>query len=167
MRQSDATRGISRLFLTAGAVFLSLVLTAGLAQAQAASAGTSDAMQKMMDERLKDIPSGEEGVNRIMTSLDERLKLTDEQKTDIRPSVESTVAQMEKIRDRFEAGEITPMALGMQMQMTTQKAAVLIEPILTEEQQVEYAAMRQEQRREMMKAMQQARPAAGAAAGAN
>jgi hypothetical protein len=144
-----------------------LMPSLALAQGAAATSGSADSTQAMINERLEEIPSGEEGVNQIMSSLDDRLKLSAEQKKDIRPTIEASLAQIGEIRDRLKAGEITPMAFGMQVQMATQKAAVLIDPVLTEEQRTEYAAMRQEQRREMVKAMQRTRPPASGTAGAN
>jgi hypothetical protein len=121
-------------------------------------AGTTDAssMQSALDRQLAEMPSGEEGVDRILGELTERLTLTGAQQTAIRPIVGDAVASMERVRDRYLAGEISLMALGMQVQMAGQKAATRVEPHLTPEQAEEYAAMRAEQRREMMKAIQQA-----------
>lgn len=133
----------------------------GSATADAAEA--ADPMKAMLEERLAGIPSGDEGVAQIMGELDKRLELSEAQEAEIQPIIQKTVASMEKSRDRFKAGEISPMALGMQLQMAGQKAATQVEPLLTDEQQTRYAAMRQEQRREMMKAMQQARGLGGPA----
>jgi hypothetical protein len=133
------------------------------AEDTAAAETSSGSMQKMIDQQLDKIPSGDEGVNQIMGELTDKLTLTPDQQKDIRPSIVDTVAAMEKSRDRFRAGEITPMAMAMQVQMAGQKAAVLIEPVLDEEQMVKYKALRQDQRRQMMQAMQQQQRAAGAA----
>lgn len=146
---------------------------AGASQAKSANANPSgipsaEAMKAMMDAQLDQIPSGEEGVSVIMGELTQKLTLSPEQQTKIEPIIGDTVSSMEKIRDRYKAGEISAMALGMQMQMAGQKGATQVEPLLTPEQAEKYAAMRQEQRREMMKAMQQLQtapkaPAQGAA----
>jgi hypothetical protein len=136
------------------------------AGASSGAATSSDSMKKMMDQQLDRIPSGEAGVDQIMGELTKGLTLTPEQQKDIRPTIVNTVASMEKSRDSFKAGEITPMAMAMQVQMAGQKAAVLIEPILDEDQMVKYKAMRQAQRRQMMQAMQ-AQRAQGAPAGAS
>jgi len=61
---------------------------------------------------------------------------------------------MQKLRERFEAGQLNPMALGMQIQMTEKKASVLIDPVLNDEQRAQYQALRQEQRRRMMEELQ-------------
>jgi hypothetical protein len=120
----------------------------------------SASMEKMVDERLSEIPTGEEGVQQVLNELDARLKLSPEQKKDVREPVEMMVAAMEKLRDRFKSGELNAMALAMKLQMEGQKSAMLIESLLSEAQQGEYAAMRQEQRRQMMQAMQKERMAA-------
>ena len=67
------------------------------------------------------------------------------------------VAELEKLSARFKSGELTAMALGLQVQMKMQKMAFLIEPFLDQDQQKEYGVMRQEQRREMMQAMRKQR----------
>ncbi|MBW2697156.1 MAG: hypothetical protein JRE70_11835 [Deltaproteobacteria bacterium] len=95
------------------------------AEDTAAAETSSGSMQKMIDQQLDKIPSGDEGVNQIMGELTDKLTLTPDQQKDIRPSIVDTVAAMEKSRDRFRAGEITPMAMAMQVQMAGQKAAVL------------------------------------------
>lgn len=146
--------------------FVFAAVPTAMADSHAAAAGTTDAadpMKAMMDDQLAQIPSGEAGVSQIVGELDKRLDLTEAQEAEIRPIITKTVASMEKTRDRFKAGEISPMAMGMQLQMAGQKAATQVEPLLTETQKVEYGAMRQEQRREMMKAMQQARGLGGPA----
>lgn len=155
------------LALALGIAFVSSFAAqdAGAQKADSAAAGAPSGMQQMMNDSLDEIPSGKEGVDRIVGELTEQLTLTPEQQGEVRPVVTDTVAQMEKIRDRFKAGEITAMAMGMQMQMATQKSAVLIEPILTEEQQVTYAGLRQEQRRQMMQRLRDAQKAAQASGG--
>ena len=158
-RPSPLRAGSFLTNLLPGLASLVLIFAAPLAFADDHAAAAPSAIQSMMEKRLAEIPSGEEGVNRILGDLTTRLTLTEEQQKDIRPIVEDSVAQMEKVTGRFRAGEITPMALGMQLQMSGQKASTLIEPLLTEEQVVEYKAMRQEQRRQMMKAMNEARAA--------
>jgi len=149
-----------------GVAAMLVMLGASGASAEAkAPAPTAAAGQAELEKRLAEIPSGEEGVVQVLTALDERLTLSDEQKDQIRPIVVDTVADLEKVRDRFIAGDITPMALVMQMQMAGQKSATLIEPHLTEAQVADYAAMRQEQKQQMMKEMMKTqRAAAGAAA---
>jgi hypothetical protein len=134
------------------------------AQANPSGMPSADAMKAMMDAQIDQIPSGEEGVSIIMGELTQKLTLTPEQQTKIQPIIGDTVSSMEKIRDRYKAGELSVMALGMQMQMVGQKGATAVEPLLTPEQSTKYAAMRQEQRREMMKAMQQLQTAPKAAA---
>jgi len=134
-----------------------------------ASRGNSEAassMQAALDRQLEAMPAGEEGVATIMAELTRRLQLSQEQQGVIRPIVGDAVASMEKIRDRYRAGEISAMALGMQLQMAGQRAATRVEPHLDADQITEYSVMRQEQRREMMKAIQQAGIRASAPAGA-
>lgn len=133
----------------------------------AAAASTQKSMEDMIGEGLDKIPTGEEGIDQILGELTKQLELTTEQQGEIRPIIGDTVGKMEKTRDRFKAGEINAMALGMQIQMASQKSARLIEPILTEEQQVQYKAMQMKQRKEMMEAMRAAQqPAAASTTGA-
>ena len=127
----------------------------GNAEEEAGKGATS--LKSQIEERLSEMPSGEEGVNRILSELDARLSLSAEQEKEIREVVARGVAELEALRARFKAGELTAMALGVQVQMKMQKMAVLIEPLLNPEQEKEYAAMRQEQRREMMQAMRKQR----------
>jgi hypothetical protein len=165
--KSDFDRAPGRLVRTGtllsgmlpGLLSLCMVLAAATyASADGQQAGApADPMKQMMEEQLARIPTGEEGVNSIMSELSERLTLTATQQAEIRPTIEQTVAAMEDGRNKVQSGEMTPMAMAMAIQMAGQKAAVQIEPILTEEQLVVYKQMRQDQRREMMQAMQKQR----------
>ncbi len=128
----------------------------------AAKAPSTDPMRAMLEERMADIPSGEEGVNRLLSELTSQLELSEAQQKEIRPIFEKMVTSMEGSRDRFQSGSLSPMALGMQVQMAGRKAAKQIETHLDEAQKVKYAEILQEQRRQMMKAMQKARAAAAA-----
>lgn len=129
---------------------VSLLLVQG---AWAQGAAGSDSADALEDQPFK-MPTSEEAVKQIMGGLDERLTLSDTQKTEIRPTVVNMVASIQKLRERFDAGELKPMALGMQLQMAEKKASALIDPILDEKQRAQYAALRQEQRRRMMEEMQ-------------
>ena len=131
-------------------VVCSLLMSQGAAAQGAADSDPSPEAPSVPFE----MPTPEEAVTQIMTGLDERLTLSDEQKSEIRPTVVDMVAKIQKLRERFEAGELKPMALGMQLQMTEKKASALIDPVLDEKQRAEYAALRQEQRRRMMQEMQ-------------
>lgn len=131
-------------------VVCSLLMAQGAAAQGAADSDPSPEAPSVPFE----MPTPEEAVTQIMTGLDERLTLSDEQKSEIRPTVVDMVAKIQKLRERFEAGELKPMALGMQLQMTEKKASALIDPVLDEKQRAEYAALRQEQRRRMMQEMQ-------------
>jgi hypothetical protein len=170
-RRGPARHGSMLANLLPGLLSLAVVFAAvsqASAQGQAGSMPSADAMKAALDEQLDQIPSGEAGVSMIMGELTKQLELSASQQTEIEPIITGSVASMEKIRDRYKAGEISPMALGMQMQMAGQKAATQVEPLLTPAQLEKYTAMRQEQRRQMMKAMQQAQsagkaPAPGAA----
>ena len=127
------------------------------ADAEGEGAVTKTSLESQIKERLAEMPSGEEGVNQILSQLDGRLSLSAEQEKDVREVVTQGVAELEKLTARFKSGELTAMALGVQVQMKMQKMAVLIEPLLDQDQQKEYAVMRQEQRREMMQAMRKQR----------
>lgn len=116
-------------------------------------AKVSPAAPSAVSDPMDQIPTGKEAVDQVMKVLSERLALSDEQKSEIRPSVAEMVASMTKLRDRYKAGEIKPMALAMQMQMLEKKSSVLIGPILTDEQRAQYETLRQEQRRRMMEEM--------------
>ncbi len=141
-----------RMALNCG-LFIAIAMGLSFPSQVAAEDAPASGVQQMIDEQLAAIPTGEEGVAQIMGDLDTRLGLTPEQEADIRGLVEMTVAAMGKLRDRFKAGELKPMALAMQIQMEGRKTATLIEPLLDETQQSEYSAMRQEQRLQMMQAM--------------
>jgi hypothetical protein len=127
------------------------------AVAEAEGGVTKTSLESQIKERLAEMPSGEEGINQILSQLDERLSLSAEQKKDVREVVAQGVAELEKLSARFKSGELTAMALGLQVQMKMQKMAFLIEPLLDHDQQKEYGVMRQEQRREMMQAMRKQR----------
>jgi len=129
---------------------LSFVLAQGVWAQGADSSDSADASGSQPFE----MPTSEEAVKQIMGGLDERLTLNDTQKTEIQPIVVNMVASIQKLRDRFEAGELKPMALGMQLQMAEKKASTQIDPLLDEKQRAQYAALRQEQRRRMMEEMQ-------------
>ena len=111
---------------------------------------------------MSEIPSGEEGVNRLLSELTKEVALSEQQQKEIRPIFEKMVATMQASKERFEAGTLSPMGVGMQVQMAARKAAKQIETHLDEEQKVKYAAILQAQRQQMMKAMQKARAAAAA-----
>jgi len=160
-RNFEVPSALRRFFEHGRLLVLTLGLVIGVQPALADSPGEPVAAKKsqseMIEERLAEMPSGEEGVNRIVAELDARLSLSAEQEKDVREAVAGGVADLEKLRGRFESGELTAMAFGVQIQMQLQKLAVLIEPLLEPKQQAEYKIMRQEQRREMMRAMQQQR----------
>jgi len=133
-------------------------------ESAAAEEGTAAAssVQSALDRQLDELPSGEEGVAQILGELTRRLELSEAQQEQVEPILQDAVASMEKIRDRYRAGEISAMALGMQLQMAGQRAAGKVEPLLDAGQAEEYAQMRQEQRREMMQAIQRAGVGLGA-----
>lgn len=152
---SRAINQLQGLVALSGAFKRGLLLLAfGLLVVPVAGAdGDGDASEEA-EAPAFEMPTPEEAVKQIMTGLDERLTLSDEQKTEIRPTVVDMVATIQKLRDRFKAGELKPMALGMQLQMAEKKASASIDTVLDEKQRAEYAALRQEQRRRMMQEMQ-------------
>jgi len=161
----DATMHCRNLRSGFSGLCLRALLVLGLLLGGAAEgAAQASSLDQQVREQLDRIPTGEAGVDQIMSDLDARLKLTDEQKTDVREVVETGVANLAKLKARFESGELTAMAFGVQMQMQMQKLGVLVEPLLDPEQQTEYKAMRQEQRRQMMQEMQKQRAKAAAKA---
>ena len=167
MHRRTPRTGLSalRLQALAGLAFLLLGTAAGAAEGDVQAPAGASTLDQQIKEQLDRIPTGEEGIDEIMSGLDVRLKLTDEQKTDVREVVETGVAALAKLKDRFESGELTAMAFGVQMQMQMQKMGVLVEPLLDPDQQAEYKAMRQEQRRQMMQEMQKQRAKAAGKAG--
>ncbi len=157
-----ARRRPAPVTLCGGAMMVLLIILVGgaapaLAEGEEAAADTRTPLQKQVEEQLGRLPSGEEGVQQILTELDKRLSLSAEQDNDVREVVSESVADLGKLRERFESGELTAMAFGVQVQMQLRKMGDLVEPLLNADQQVEYKAMRQEQRREMMQAMQKQR----------
>jgi hypothetical protein len=154
-------RSIERAAIAAG-----LVLAIGALAPLASDAQ----MNPMMKEQLDRMPTGEEGVKQILAPMTERLQLTDDQLTEVRPIVEGLVADMASARSKLETGETTIMKFMMEMNMQGEAAATQIEQHLTETQLAEYAAMREEQkmrmmeeRRKAMQAMMKARQEAAAA----
>lgn len=168
-RRAPTRHGSMLANLLPGLLSLAVVFAAvspAHAQNQSGSMPSAESMKTALDAQLDQIPSGDEGVSMIMDQLTTQLELTPAQQTEIKPIISGSVSSMEKIRDRYKDGQISPMALGMQMQMAGQKAATQVEPLLTPTQLEKYTAMRQEQRRQMMKAMQQAQSAAKATSSA-
>lgn len=155
---SSGTRDLGRR-RPGKAVWLSLLaavcwLTPEFALAEGADGGKGSGSAGTMADQMADLPTGPEAVDQIMKGLDERLALSEEQQKEVRPHIEQMVASMQKLRERFEAGQLNPMALGMQIQMAEKKASVLIDPVLNDEQRAQYQALRQEQRRRMMEELQ-------------
>ncbi len=159
-RASEARRSPRAL---RGGVLLVHLLALGLLSASpafaegSAAAGTNSSLEQQVKDQLDRMPSGEEGVTQIMTELEGKLALSPEQDKDVREVVTDGVADLQKLRARFESGELTAMAFGVQVQMQMRKMGDLIDPLLDPDQQAKYKALRQEQRREMMKAMQKQR----------
>ena len=139
-------------------VGLVLVCVLGSSGVQAApddkAAQPADPIRAMIQERLDALPQGEEGVNQALSEMNAQLDLSEAQQKTIRPILEKMVQSMQGLRDRFEAGSLSPMALGMQLQMAGQKTAKQIEAQLDTEQKLKYEKMLQDQRRQAMKAMQ-------------
>ncbi|MCS5637986.1 MAG: hypothetical protein NZ990_15815 [Myxococcota bacterium] len=157
--RSGLRPGVRGRFLQAGIGLGILLLAAavGAAEGDAQAPAGASTLDQQVKEQLDRIPVGEEGVQQIMAELDARLELTDEQKQDVREVVETGVAALAKLRGRFDSGELTAMAFGVQMQMQMRKLGFLVEPLLDPDQQIEYKAMQQQQRRQMMQEMQKQR----------
>jgi hypothetical protein len=148
----------------------SLACLASIFVAMAASAQ----MNPMMKEQLDRIPSGDEGVAQILGPMTERLKLSDEQVTEVRPIIVELVSDMQSAKSKLESGETTVMKFMMEMNMQGEAAAAEVEQHLDEAQLAEYASMREEQklrmaqeRRRAMQKMMKARQEAAAAAAAS
>ncbi len=146
------------------ALSLSLVALPIGAQQGGASAMQSPAAQKMIEQQLAKIPTGEEGVKQILGELVTRLKLEKDQTPDVKSVVQDSVAFMEKAVARFRSGELAAMPLMMQLQMAGKRAAVQIEPLLDDTQLQEYKKMQLEQRQQMMREMMKNQAAMAAAA---
>jgi len=148
------------LVITVSAATLALSAGAALADSHGAATGAADT-RSLIEKELDKIPSGKAGEQQMLEMMNERLTLTDEQQEQVKPIIAETIASMEQARDRFKSGELTAMALMMQIQMTGKKSAMQIEPLLTEEQVAEYQAMRQEQKQAMAQEMMKRRAAMG------
>ena len=157
----SAARRCSVSILTA--VLLAGVWAPGLCLADSHAKAPGASLEEQVQEQLERLPTGEAGIDQIMAELDARLKFSDEQRTDIRSVVAQGVAALAKLRERFEAHELTAMAFGVQVQMQMQKIGALVDPLLDPGQQAEYKVMRQEQRRQMMEAMRKQRMGEAAA----
>ncbi len=145
------------------AVLLAGVWAPGLCLADSHAKAPGASLEAQVQEQLERLPTGEAGIDQIMAELDARLKFSDEQRTDVRSVVAQGVAALEKLRERYEAHELTAMAFGVQVQMQMQKIGALVDPLLDPDQQAEYKVMRQEQRRQMMEAMRKQRMGEAAA----
>jgi len=149
------------------AVALAVLLFAAVPAVASAQAGDTNAMIKA---QLEQIPTGEEGIERIMKPMTERLELSDAQVAEIRPIVSELVGSFESARSKFETGEYTVMKMMMEMNAQGERAATLVEPHLSPAQQTKYQAMRDEQKlrmaEERRKAMQEMMKARQASAGA-
>ncbi len=146
------------------ALSISLVALPIGAQESGAAAMQSPAAKKMIEDQLAKIPTGEEGVKKILEELATRLKLEKDQTSDIKVVVEESVEFMEKAVARFRSGELAPMPLMMQLQMAGKRAAFQIEPLLDDTQLEEYKKMQLEQRQTMMREMMRNQAAMAAAA---
>ena len=100
-------RALRALGIGVGAVAL---LLAASAAAWAEAAATAPGTNKLIEQQLARIPSGEQGVRELFEPLRSRQSLSDEQATAIRTLIEEGVAPTGRIRERFEAGEIAPTA---------------------------------------------------------
>lgn len=145
------------------ALLLMAMPSLGLAQANDTNA--------LIKAQLEQIPTGEEGIEKIMTPMTQRLELSDAQVSEIRPIVSDLVGSFESARSKFESGEYTVMKMMMEMNAQGERAATLVEPHLSPTQLAEYQAMRDEQklrmaeeRRKAMQEMLKARQASAAAA---
>ncbi len=112
-------------------------------------------------KQLEQIPSGEEGVQQVLDDLTKKLSLRPEQVAQVKPIVEESVSKMGQAKERFQNGEITPMAMGMQIQMATQRAAMQIDPLLDGQQKKLHAALREENKKRLMEEMAKRRAAMG------
>jgi hypothetical protein len=152
---------LMRQFIVLGTIvsIAAIGLAAGIGWADSHEAATDP--QAMIEKELAKIPSGEEGKKQLLDELNARLELTPEQVEQVKPILSETVDSLEQARERFKSGQLTPMALMMQIQMASRKASMQIDPLLTDEQRVEYKAMQQEQKQAMMAEMQKRRAAMG------
>jgi hypothetical protein len=162
-RRQPAHSRVARLVVRLSALLVAAMPSAGLAQ-------TADT-NTMIRAQLEQIPTGEEGIAKIMKPMTERLELSDAQVAEIRPIVSDLVGSFESARSKFESGEYTVMKMMMEMNAQGERAATLVEPHLSATQLTAYQAMRDEQkmrmaeeRRKAMQEMLRARQASAAAA---
>ena len=97
----------------------------------------------------------EEMVEGMMTRLDERLTLSQEQKAKIRPMVDEHLTALRSLREKFESEEVGMLTLMMEMRAADTTLDETITPILDAKQNEEYLVLRTEQREQILQRMMQ------------
>lgn len=85
-------------------------------------------------------------VERQVTDMKERLKLTSDQEAKIKPIVEESMKTMMAMREKIEPGTPPTEEMMTAMRENREDTAKKISAVLTEEQQAEYKKMMSERR---------------------
>jgi periplasmic protein CpxP/Spy len=116
----------------AAAATLMLFCTAGLAVAQGPPGGGP--------------PDPEAMAARQLSSMKERLKLTDEQEAKIKPILQESAKQMAESFKKMTPGEPPSEEMRAEMQKSREAQAKKINALLTDDQKKEYKKMQSERR---------------------
>ena len=85
-------------------------------------------------------------VERQVTDMKERLKLTSDQEAKIKPIIEDSMKKMMAMREKMEPGTPPTEEMMSAMRENREATAKKINEVLTEEQQAEYKKMMSERR---------------------
>ena len=97
--------------------------------------------------------TSEEALEVVMVPLQERLSLTSEQVTKVRPIATDYLKAVGSLREQYKAEEIGMMSLMWSMQTAGQTMSDRILPLLDTKQAEEYEALKTEQRTKMMEGL--------------
>ena len=97
--------------------------------------------------------TSEEALEVVMVPLQERLSLTSEQGTKVRPIAADYLKAVGSLREQYKAEEIGMMSLMWSMQTEGQTMSDRILPLLDTKQAEEYEALKTEQRTKMMEGL--------------
>lgn len=85
-------------------------------------------------------------VERQVTDMRERLKLTSDQEAKIKPIIEESVQKMVAMREKMEPGNPPSEEMMAEMRANREATAKKISEVLTKDQQAEYEKMMSERR---------------------
>jgi len=103
-------------------------------------------MTQPISAQASDPPAGNGSPDQVISKMKERLKLTEEQETKIRPIIEESMRARTEILENFAQDKSTMKSELLELQWKTD---MRLGVILTEEQMKEYEKLREEQSEKM------------------